>query len=484
LAPAIDRRRFLTGAGGAIAVAYGLRGGAPASLHQAMRGPIISRGAPGFAAAAHVYSERFDHVTPLAVARPLDALDVRAAVRWAVAHGVRAVARSGGHSYGGYSTVHDGLVLDLRQMQSIHVNRRARTATVGAGAQLIDVYAGLAAAGATLPAGSCPSVGVAGVTLGGGMGLAARQFGLTTDNLLAAQIVTADGRVREVDRRSDPELLWALRGGGGGNFGVVTRFTFKVHPLPASAAWFVVSWPWEAAGAALAAWLGWAPHARNELTSILHLQSAAGRPSVTVTGQYLGRAAELTALLRPITAIGGAAVSSGDQAYLGLQLRWAGCLQQPFASCHTAGTRPGGTLARSSFRAKSDYLSRPLPAAAREQLLAAVERRARSPGSAAILFDSYGGAINRVERDATAFVHRRELCAIQYLTYGGGASWLGATHAAMRPYVSGGAYQNYIDPELTTWRAAYYGANYHRLVAVQKRVDPDHFFNFPQAIGR
>jgi hypothetical protein len=478
--PGIDRRRFLAGA---IAGLYGLRG-APASLHQAMRGPIIARGAPGFAPAAHVYLERFDHVVPLAVARPLDALDVRGAVRWAVAHDVRVAARSGGHSYGGYSTVQDGLVLDLRQMRGIHVDRRAQTATVGAGAQLIDVYAGLAAAGATLPAGSCPSVGVSGVTLGGGMGLAARRFGMTADNLLAAQIVTADGRVREVDRRSDPELLWALRGGGGGNFGVVTRFTFKVHPLPSSAAWFIVSWPWEAAGAVLAAWLGWAPHARDEVTSILHLQSAGGRPSVTVTGQYLGPAAELGTLLAPITTVGEAAVSSGDQDYLGLQLRWAGCLHQLFGSCHTVGTRPGAVLPRASFRAKSDYLSRPLSGAAREQLIAAVERRGRSPGSAAILFDSYGGAINRVARDATAFVHRRELCAIQYLTNGGGASWLGATHAAMRPHASGGAYQNYIDPELSTWREAYYGTNYRRLVAVQRRVDPHHFFNFPQAIGR
>src|SRR2546421_6918951 len=119
-------------------------------------------------------------------------------------------------------------------MNSIRVNRRARTATVGAGAQLIDVYAALARQGVTIPAGSCPSVGIAGVTLGGGMGLAARAFGMTADNILAAEIVTADGRIRQVNSRTDPDLLWALRGGGGGNFGVVTQFTFRIHPVPSS----------------------------------------------------------------------------------------------------------------------------------------------------------------------------------------------------------------------------------------------------------
>jgi FAD/FMN-containing dehydrogenase len=450
-----------------------------------MRGPVISRGARGFPAAARVYNERFDHVVPRAVARPLGAEDVRGAVRWAVANDVRLVARSGGHSYAGYSTVHDGVVLDMRMMRGIAVNRRSRTATVGAGAQLIDVYSRLAAGGVTLPGGSCPSVGIAGVTLGGGMGLAGRAFGLTADNLLAAQLVTADGRVRTVDRRSDPALLWALRGGGGGNFGIATSFTFRVHPLPRRASWFFIAWPWSAAADALDAWQRWAPHARDELTSILRLEAPGGIPALRVTGQYLGPAADLGRLLAPLTAaVSGASVSSGDQDYLGLQLRWAGCLGRPLESCHTSGTRPGGALARASFRAKSDYLHRPLPARGRAALIEAMERRGRERGSGALLFDAYGGAINRVPPHATAFVHRSSLCSIQYLTYGGGADWLRAVHATMRPYMSGMAYQNYIDPELTDWRRAYYGSAYGRLTAVQRRVDPDHRFNFPQAVGR
>jgi hypothetical protein len=114
----------------------------------------------------------------------------------------------------------------------------------------------------------------------------------------------------------------------------------------------------------------------------------------------------------------------------------------------------------------------------------AVEARANLPGSGAILFDSYGGAINQVKPAATAFVHRKVLCCIQYLSYNGGGSWLGSTHSRMRPYVTGGAYVNYTDPALAQWQTAYYGSNYQRLLKVRREFDPQHYFNFPQAIGR
>ena len=183
------------------------------------------------------------------------------AVQWAVSNGVPLRARSGGHSYAGFSTLSGGVQLDLRNLRGISVDTRNRTATIGAGSQLIDVYAALAAHGVTIPAGSCPSVGIAGHALGGGMGLAGRQFGLTTDNILSAQIVTADGRVRTASSKSNPDLYWALRGGGGGNFGVVTSLTLRVHPVPGTVAGFIVNWPWSQAANALAAWQAWAPHA-------------------------------------------------------------------------------------------------------------------------------------------------------------------------------------------------------------------------------
>jgi FAD/FMN-containing dehydrogenase len=445
---------------------------------------VIRRGAAGFAKAAHVYNERFDGVLPALIARPLDGIDVRDAVRWGVANGVPLRARSGGHSYAGYSTLSGGMVLDLRNLRHISVDTRTRTATVGAGSQLIDVYAALAARGVTIPAGSCPSVGVAGHALGGGMGLAARQFGLTADNLLSAQIVTADGRRRTASGHRNPDLYWALRGGGGGNFGVVTSFTFRVHAVPRTVATFFVTWPWSRAAEALSAWQSWAPHARSELTSIFHLNGGNGNTSVNVSGQYFGPASDLGRVLAPLAAVGGMHISAGDHGYLQAQLVSAGCSNKSLGACHTKGTRVGGILARDSFQAKSDYAAKPLPLAARRTLVTAAEARAHMPGHGSILFDCYGGAINRVAPGATAFVHRNVLFCIQYLSYPGGTSWLSSVARKMAPYATGGAYFNYTDPDLKHWQSAYYGSNYQRLLAVRRDVDPHHYFDFPQALGR
>ena len=487
---AIDRRGFLAGAGAigvSLGIGVGTRGAARAAGRASgppIRGQVIRRGAPGFLQAAHVYNERFDGVLPNLVARPLDAADVRTAVQWGLALGIPLRARSGGHSYAGYSTLSGGMVLDLRNLRGIGIDVRNRTATIGAGSQLIDVYSALAARGLTLPAGSCPSVGIAGHALGGGMGLAGRQFGLTADNIFSAQIVTADGRLRTASAGSNPDLYWALRGGGGGNFGVVTSFTCRVHPVPRTVAGFTVSWPWSQADEALAAWQAWGPHARSQVTSIFHLSASGGATLVNVSGQYFGPASDLRGLLAPLTAVGGAQLSAGDFGYLQAQLMWAGCSHISLAACHTQGTRSGGTLQRDSFQAKSDYVAKPLPDAARQALVHAAEQRLTMPGHGAILLDCYGGAINRVRPAATAFVHRNVLFCIQYLSYDGGAAWLNSTAARMRPYVTGGAYFNYTDPGLTGWQTAYYGSNYPRLQRIRRDVDPHHYFNFPQAIGR
>lgn len=226
----------------------------------------------------------------------------------------------------------------------------------------------------------------------------------------------------------------------------------------------------------------WAPHAADTLTSVFHLETETSAPSALVAGQYLGPAPALPRLLRPLTASGGT-LGDGEENYLALQRRWAGCAGASLQSCHTVGTAPGGTLPRADFAGKSDFVNRPLSATARGLLTRAIERKEGQPGSCAILFDSHGGAINRVAPEATAFVHRSALCCMQYLAHNGGESWLAATHAQMRPYVSGSAYQNYIDPILRDWQRAYYGANYPRLVAIQRRVDPHHFFRFAQPVG-
>lgn len=497
----LDRRAFLARAGGvALATATGLgpgweavagaTGGSAAAdprlraLARAVRGPVLARGARGYASAARVFNARFDGVAPLAVLLCERESDVQAAVRWARRYGVRVVARSGGHSYAGYSTVPGGLVIDLRRLRSVRYDRASRTAVVGAGARLIDVYAGLARSGVTVPGGSCPTVGIGGLALGGGVGLAARRFGTTSDSIVALRIVTADGRLLTASRDSHPDLFWACRGGGGGNFGIVTAFRFRAHPAR-SAAFFFARWPFAQAAEVVAAWQALAPHAPDQLYSLCTLAGGGGGGGATITalGQFFGSAAALRRTIRPLTRVGTPALTVGSDSYLRLQLRWAGCLGQSVAAC----ARP----AHQAFAAKSDYVRRPLPAAGRERLVHAVAGAGGLGAGVAAILDSYGGAINRVPASATAFVHRDELYSIQWFSSwsgagqaGGAARWLRGAHRALRTYVSGAAYQNYIDPELEGWERAYYGRNLPRLIATKRRYDPDGLFRFRQGIPR
>ncbi len=204
---------------------------------------------------------------------------------------------------------------------------------------------------------------------------------------------------------------------------------------------------------------------------------------VTALGQYRGSLAAMRRLLGPLTRVSGASLSSGADDWLALQRRWAGCAHLSGAECHTVGTRPGGTLPRADFAGGSDYFARTLPSAGRAAAIRALERR--GGGSAALLFDAYGGAINRVRPRATAFVHRDQRCSVQYLAYGAAgpaAAWVRGARRSLAPWASGEAYQNYIDPDLARWRHAYYGANLARLESVKHAVDPDRVFRFAQAI--
>jgi FAD/FMN-containing dehydrogenase len=464
-------------------------GSSLADLGDAVRGPVITAGSPGYAGAKEIYNEAYDGDRPLAVVVPLDEADVRATLAWAGRREVVVRPRAGGHSYAGYSSGDGVVVLDLRRLDGVGFDGASGLATIGPGAQLASVYAGLAARGVTIPAGSCPSVGAGGHALGGGMGLAGRALGLTADNIVGARVITADGVLHEAGSGAgeDRDLLWALRGAGAGNFGVVMTLRMRTHRV-APTAWFSVSWPWSSAADALAAWDGLVPGAPDALTSVFHLSTGAGQLAVSANGQYFGSAGELSALLAPLTAVGGASLSTGTDQYLDLMLRWAGCLHTELAACRT---EPLGGLPRARFAAKSDYVSRRLPGAGRDLLVGAVERASTdgSLSSAAILLDSYGGAINRVAPAATAFVHRTARFAIQYLTYypsdaerPAARAWLDRAWSPLRPYVSGEAYQNYADPDLAGWEQAYYGANYARLRRAKADYDPDGLFRFPQGI--
>jgi FAD/FMN-containing dehydrogenase len=432
------------------------------ALRAAVKGPVHLPGEHGYDAARLLFNRRFDGIRPPAVVRVRDAADVRAVARWADRFDVPVTVRSGGHAYNGASTSRHAVVVDLRSLDGVQL--KDGIATVGPGARNIDVYAKLARHHVTIPSGSCPTVGFGGLATGGGMGLAARELGLTIDRVRGYAVVTADGRLRHVSHGDD--LYWALRGGGG-SFGIVTAVHLKAHHVK-RAAFFRVTFPAGSREEALAAWDDLAPGAPDRLTAILTLTAT----GASAFGQYFGSERALRNLVAPLARVGGASsLSTGSSGYLALQRRWAGCADGGLAACHAYN--------RTTFAASSLYVAHKLPHAGRRAFLDAAET------GATLILDAHGGAIGRVAPGATAFVHRHVRFSVQILSYTSLATARARVRSARRkiaPYGNGQAYQNYSDLDLSGARRAYYGANYERLVRIKTVVDPANRFRPAQGI--
>ena len=471
-----------------------------AALAKAVSGGVVRAPDRGYDTDRLLFNPSFDRIHPSGIAHCAKPEEVAACLAFAQEHQLPFSVRGGGHSFGGYSTS-AGLVIDQAPMSQV-VAHGDGTATIGAGARLIDVYAGLAASGVMIPAGSCPTVGIAGLTLGGGVGVVSRKYGLTIDSLRGATVVLADGRVVTCDERHEPDLFWALRGGGGGNFGVVTSFDFATHPAP-DVTVGGMHWPWSAAADVLSAWLDWAPHAPDELWSnclaLTQAQRGPGiEPTVRVGAAYLGSTSGLHGLFDDLVAKVGRAPSSrtgSTKGWLAAMQYEGGCSDLSVGECRLPSQGPAGRLQREGSVARAEYFSTKPSAAGIQVLVDAVAARQADPGLsgvAGVAFDAYGGAIGRVARDATAFVHRNPLCGVLLngtFQVGEPASaadanrrWVDDLGRKLAPYVDGEAYQNYIDPSRADWARAYYGSNLARLQAVKRHYDPADAFRFAQSI--
>jgi FAD/FMN-containing dehydrogenase len=394
-------------------------------------------------------------------------------VDWARTNALPFALRSGGHSYEGFSQSAD-IVIDTRLMNAISFDAAANTMTVGAGATLRPIYEKIGAAGFGFPGGSCPSVGISGHALGGGYGLIARAYGLACDNLEWIELVNAQGAIIEADANRNPDLFWACRGEGGGSFGAATHFRLRIHKI-ARVLTLGVTWdlPLDRAVKLMSAWQSWAPKAPPSMTVFLRISGLGGsKIRLHAAGQTVGSEAELRSELQHLFYVErpAAAPRIRSRSFIQAARDFFGGADLPYS------------------KGKSDYVTSPLTDEGISTLLSELQR---TPTVTAIC-DSYGGAIAGVPEDATAFAHRTgTLFCIQYVS-----SWENANetaerlmqmrnlYAAMRPYVSGGAYINYCDLDLdrNVWPQAYWGKNLGRLQQTKARIDPDNVFRHAQSI--
>lgn len=469
-------------------------------LRQNFTGDVVLPGDAVYAQAKQLDSGIFDSILPQAIAYCESPQDVRTCLAFAHDHDLPLAVRSGGHSAAGYSTT-TGLVLDVSRLNGIDIG--SSTVALGPGAQGVDIVSALSARGLSAVTGNCPTVCAGGYLQGGGVGPLARKHGVASDNLVSADVVLADGRTGRCSATREPELFWALRGGGGGNFGVVTRYEIKPVDTVRMVS-FTLSWPWARAAEVIAAYLPWLQHAPDDLTANLTVMDQAvapgSQPIVLVSGGWFGGGADgLDPHLNELVGAVGAPPASRaatDLSYHDAMMQMFGCGTKTTDECHRVGYNPGAQLARQSFVvARGRLFENTMSGTAINETLTAFEANPVAGQFRVLSWGGLGGKINRTAPSVSAYVHRS---AQHYFTFTAGLrspaptleekaavqSWADAGYAVAERYGDGEGQVNFIDRNLPDWRSAYYGGNYDRLVRAKRRYDSHGFFRFPQAIGR
>jgi FAD/FMN-containing dehydrogenase len=467
-------------------------------LRKQLTGELVLPADVRYEQAKQLAFAQYDSINPAAVAYCASAQDVCACLQFAQHHGVLVTPRAGGHSHTGYSTS-TGLIIDVSRLSSVEVG--TSTVSVGGGIKQVDAVAALEGTGLVLPGGMHPTVSAGGFLQGGGYGLLTRSAGMACDHIKSAEVVLADGRIVRCSADSEPDLFWAIRGGGGGNFGIVTEYELVPEQLTRMVN-FTLSWPSAAAAAVLAAWPAWVVDSPRELGTSLTIGFAdaapGAEPVVSVTGGWTGAVAGLDQSLDALAALVGqppATRSVEELSYRDAMMHWYGCSDKTVAQCHRVGDTPDAVLPRGAYlRTRNRLFREPLPASGVDEILAAFDADRKAGHRRALNGAAFGGQANEPSRTSTAYVHRDS----EYMLVLANAlatptpapeeqaaaeAWVDNGFAAWEPYANGESYQNIPDPVLTDWRSAYYGENYARLADVKHRYDPDSVFRFAQAVG-
>ncbi|GHO56233.1 FAD-binding oxidoreductase [Ktedonobacter robiniae] len=458
-------------------------------LRSKIDGLVIEPGSFEYTALPKLNNARFDHIQPQGVVLCSTPADVTQTVGFIRSLRLETATRCGGHCFAGRSST-PGLLIDVSAINSVSLSNG--TARIGAGARLGEVYSMLLANGMTIPGGSCPSVGIAGLTLGGGLGWLGRKYGLTSDHLIGAKIVVADGRILSCDEGHHQDLFWALRGAGTGHFGVVVELLFQTLPAPQVATIFRLTWPFSHAARVVDAWLGWAGGAPSEMAASLDLRASEDPtepPSCELFGMNLGTRSDTLELLEAFTA----RLSTSPTSTLVEEMTYQQTLRH---WADRAGERlevPRAPNTKRRYEAiKSEFFAQPLPP---EAVVALVDNltRERVPGSFRELnFSAWGGAYNRVPADATAFAHRdgrywlKHTAAVEVSAEAheklAAERWANRSWQTVRGWGTGHVFPNFPDPNLADWGHAYYGANYERLLEVKYLYDRHNVFHFHQSL--
>ncbi|MGH7922809.1 MAG: FAD-binding oxidoreductase [Candidatus Dormibacteraceae bacterium] len=448
-------------------------------LAKSLRGRLLRPGEAGFTAASDAENDLYAKVVPGAVAMCAGPPDVRTAILWARDHGIPLVARSGGHSFGGYSRT-TGLQIDLNSMKSASVDPSAGTLRVGGAVRFQELDTVLKPHNLFFPAGQCPPVGVNGFALGGGFGFYSRAHGLTADQLIQTDVVLASGETVTADATHHPDLYWACRGGGGGNFGINTSMTFSLFGVGNVS---VCTCEWKKnVESVVNEFQKLFVNAPSTFSLIVRMTppdhgSGAGGTLVTALGHYFGPSSDLMAILDPVLS----KETPSKREFLDLDF---------WSARHYLADLPGPPH---SYVERSRYVPGPMSEAG---VAALIDRSNRYPGNgpaqARLDYWLWSGAMDTPAPDATAFVHRNDLSLFAVSgSWNPSASkhevqpivdWVNGTWAAVGPHSSDFAYQNFIDPALKDWQKAYYGSNLARLIEVKRRYDPHDLFHFAQSI--
>ncbi len=442
------------------------------ALAARVSGGLLSAADGAYEEARKVWNGTVDR-RPALIARCLNDADVQSAVRFAGAHRMLVSVRGGGHHIAGNAVAEGGLMIDLSGMRAVSVDAGNRTARVGPGALLADFDRAAQAHGLATPLGINSTTGVAGLTLGGGFGWLTRRYGMTIDNLLAATVVTADGEVRVASATSEPDLFWAVRGGGG-NFGVVTSFEFQLHPVGPEIYAGLVVYPFAQARQVLRAWRDFTADAPEELSVWSVLRKAPPLP-------FLPASVHGTEVV-VLAVVHSGEVAAGQRAAAPVlqfgEPIGSALMPTPYAAFQCAFDpllTPGG---------RNYWKSNNFSTLTDSALDVVIEAAGRLPGPECEIFVAQlGAAMARVNPSATAYVGRDA----RYIMNVHGRwsdphdddrvrSWAREVFRNAAPHATGSGYVNFLTEDEAERVAASYGTNYPRLQAAKRRFDPDNLF--------